>query len=335
MKRWERILSTVSPSPCSGSICYQYNGIADLTGPGECPSIFTSNVIFAGVQTCGPPTLSPAKKESCAFCGSSVRSRSLINALSVELFQESLLLPEFPKLKSLRGLGISDKAEYAEQLEHKFDYRNTFYDRPPLLDLMNPPSSEFGKYDFVIASDVLEHVSPPAQTGFPNIRKLLRPGGVAIMTVPYSVEAVGTAERFPQLNQYCVSAIGGRAVLVNRTVAGEFQVFDELVFHLAASPSLEMREFSETGLRELLAELSYGAPRWHGESYESYGIVWPEPWSLPFALRKGEPSFSAATIRELVKELKVARLEAAVQKASLDHMNRRRWTRMGRAVKLL
>lgn len=275
------------------------------------------------------------EEESCTFCCSSVRSRGLINALSLELFQESLVLPEFPKLKSLRGLGISDKAEYAEQLEHKFDYRNTFYDRPPLLDLMNPPSSEFGQYDFVIASDVLEHVSPPAQTGFHNIWKLLRPGGIAIMTVPYSVEAVGTSERFPQLNQYCVSEIGGRAVLVNRTVAGEFQVFDDLVFHLAASPSLEMREFSETGLRELLANLSFGVPNWYGASHDSYGIVWPEPWSLPFALRKGEASFSPATIRELVNELKVARLEAVVQKSSLDHLNRRRWTRMGRAVKLL
>jgi hypothetical protein len=80
------------------------------------------------------PTRSLAREEeSCSSCKSSVRSRSLIHALSVELFGESLVLNDFPELKSLRGLGISDKTDYAERLEHKFDYRNTYYDRPPQL----------------------------------------------------------------------------------------------------------------------------------------------------------------------------------------------------------
>lgn len=290
---------------------------------------------------CARSNVRPSKcldreEESCTFCKSSVRSRSLIHALSLELFQTSLTLPDFPKLKSVRGLGISDKAEYAERLENKFDYRNTFYDGPPRLDVMNPPASEFGQYDFVIASDVLEHVAPPpVETAFQNIWKLLKPGGVAILTVPYSVDPVGTAERFPELNQYAVSDVGGRPVLINRTINGEFEVFDELVFHFAKSPSLEMREFSEAGLGELLAELPFDPPRWYGEPYETYGIVWPERWSLPFALRKGAACFGAATIGELVKELEAAKREAVAQKALLEHFNRRLWTRMGRVARLV
>ena len=42
-------------------------------------------------------------------CGSNVRVRALIYLLSMELFGQSLTLAAFPKLKSIRGLGMSDK----------------------------------------------------------------------------------------------------------------------------------------------------------------------------------------------------------------------------------
>ncbi|HEY3743982.1 MAG TPA: hypothetical protein VGL53_29260 [Bryobacteraceae bacterium] len=179
------------------------------------------------------------------------------------------------------------------------------------------------------------NTSPPPHTAFRNIYDLLKPGGVAIITVPYSIDPVGTSEHFPQLNQYVVSDLGGKPVLVNRTPSGKFEVFDQLVFHFAASPSLEMREFSESGLRDLLAELSFDSPKWYGESNDNYGIVWPERWSLPFALRKGPASFGAATIHELVRELAAAKREGSRHKSLLEHFNRRLWTRMGRAAKLL
>ena len=45
---------------------------------------------------------------SCASCGSNVRTRSLLRALSLELFGVSLPLPDFPCMKSLRGIGTSE-----------------------------------------------------------------------------------------------------------------------------------------------------------------------------------------------------------------------------------
>ena|SRR5215471_4492323 len=85
---------------------------------------------------------------SCDFCGSSVRTRSLLRALSLELFGVSLTLPEFPRVRSLRGLGMSDPGQYANGLAGKLDYRNTFYDREPRFDIVRPAADEFGKYDF-------------------------------------------------------------------------------------------------------------------------------------------------------------------------------------------
>ena len=61
----------------------------------------------------------------------------------MELFGAASLSPHFPKLKSIRGLGMSDKEGYAAILAEKFDYTNTFYDREPRLDFTEPhPDSD-------------------------------------------------------------------------------------------------------------------------------------------------------------------------------------------------
>jgi SAM-dependent methyltransferase len=295
---------------------------------------FTCNI-------CGSNKRSPLEhlsreRGSCDTCGSSVRTRSLLRTLSLELFQVNLTLAEFPTLKSLRGLGISDIPQYSGKLEAKFDYHNTFYDRAPQLDLMNLPPNEAGQYDFVISSDVLEHVPPPVETAFQNAYQLLKPGGVAILSVPYSIEDAGTIEHFPQLNEFSITDVGGRSVLVNRTAEGQLQIFENLVFHVGtAAPSLEMREFSERGLRQLLTGAGFNSIRWHTDEFPPYGIVWHEPWSLPFAIRKGPPWFGADTIRELMGELKNANHRTAQQKSALEHYKKRRWIELGRKLGLL
>ena len=106
------------------------------------------------------------EKPSCSKCGSSVRTRGLLQVLSMELFGMNLALPDFPRVKSLRGFGTSDQNEYAVRLAEKLDYRNTFYDREPRFDIANPPEEEFGKYDFIVSSEVFEHVPPPAEACF-------------------------------------------------------------------------------------------------------------------------------------------------------------------------
>jgi hypothetical protein len=62
----------------------------------------------------------------CAVCKSSLRLRSLIALLSQEIFGVALALPEFPTLKGIRGIGMSDSPELAKRLAEKFDYINTF-----------------------------------------------------------------------------------------------------------------------------------------------------------------------------------------------------------------
>src|SRR5512135_1597775 len=86
---------------------------------------------------------------NCAHCGSCVRVRALLHAVSIELLGVPLPLPQFPVMKTIRGLGMSDRREYAGLLAEKFDYRNTFYDREPRFDITQPAETD-GDYDFVI-----------------------------------------------------------------------------------------------------------------------------------------------------------------------------------------
>ena len=210
---------------------------------------------------CGAHNIStedPSERErvSCSRCGSTIRFRSIVLTLSRALFGLDLKLPEFPVLKSVRGLGFSDSAVYSGGLASSFSYTNTFYDRDPSFDLSRPDEREFGKYDFVICSDVLEHVPEPVDRAFGALARLLKPHGALILTVPYSQEA-GTIERYADLTDSRFAEVNGRTVLVGRSASGEYRVFDELTFHSGTGPTLERRIFSEESIRAGLAAAGF------------------------------------------------------------------------------
>ena len=272
------------------------------------------------------------EESSCSGCGSNVRTRGLMQVLSMELFGVNLALPHFPRVKSLRGLGTSDSSQYANLLAEKFDYRNTFFHRPPYFDIANPPEEEFGRYDFLISSEVFEHVVPPAEVPFRNAFRLLKPGGVLVATVPYSLEST-MSEHFPDLHQFGFAQLGGDLVLVNRTRAGEVQVFEHPVFHISwGGASLEMREFCQADLKNLFVEAGFDDLRVHAEDYAPFGILRAESWSLPIAARKGEFVFSRDATRDVIEEWRDLNLKFHSEMRRLD---RAFWFHLGRKLKLL
>jgi SAM-dependent methyltransferase len=267
---------------------------------------FTCNVCgVVGQAGCplGPPANPPPRETpSCTHCGSTVRMRGLIRALSMEVFGLSLALPDFPRVKSLRGLGIGDARQYADRLTARFDYRNTFYTREPRLDITNPPAADLGAYDFIVASEIFEHVAAPAASAFQNAFRLLKPNGILALTVPYSL-AEATAEHFPGLGSFGLAQVGDRVLLVNRTISGQFEVHDNLVFHFGSTgPALEMREFSESDLRAGLTAAGFGAVQIYSEDEPRFGVINGESWSLPIVARKGTFAFSREAARELVEQ---------------------------------
>jgi len=180
---------------------------------------------------------------TCQGCGSTVRFRAIADLLVNALFGQDLRLDEIGPRKDIAGIGLSDADAYALPLARKFDYTNTFFHKEPRLDIANAPQSWAGKYDFVIASDVFEHVVPPISKAFINTRRLLKPGGVFVFTVPFKLDGE-TVEHFPELFDFSVAMDDGEWTLRNRTIDGRHQTYSDLIFHGGPGSTLEMRVFS-------------------------------------------------------------------------------------------
>jgi len=291
---------------------------------------FTCNICGAA-NRCAPEALT-REASTCAECGSNVRTRSLMLLLSRELFGTALTLPEFPRIKSLRGLGMTDWPEYARRLGEKFDYRNTFYNREPRLDITDAPEHESGQYDFLISSEIFEHVMPPAGNAFRGAHRMLKPAGVLILTVPYSIEAT-MLEHYPEIHEFGFAQVGDGVVLVNRTRSGQMQVFEHPVFHgPGPGKALEMREFTEAELKRALLEAGFSDARIYAEKYLPYGIAYSEKWSLPVVARKGEFAFSREAARGLIEEWRDYRNRFDEE---MKRMDRSVWFRIGRRLGLI
>src|SRR5579871_5752851 len=73
-----------------------------------------------------PPSEIDREVPSCLSCGSSLRQRAVVAALSLNLFGESIPIDAFPRAPDIRGVGISDWDGYAKRLARRLGYRNTF-----------------------------------------------------------------------------------------------------------------------------------------------------------------------------------------------------------------
>ncbi len=260
-----------------------------------------------------------------------MRTRGLLQVLSLELFGVNLALPDFPRVKSLEGLGTSDENSYATRLTEKFNYRNTFYDREPRFDIAHPKQEELGRYDFIVSSEVLEHVAGPVEQAFGNLFRLLKPSGLLVLTVPYSLEASHT-EHFPELHEFGLVQLGGRTVLVNRTREGTVQTFDDVVFHGGRGSTVEMREFTEQSLKALLAGAGFSDVRVYCEDYPLFGIVRAESWALPIAARKGPGGLGLDATRDVLEEWRELKVRFNDE---MNRLNRSWWFRAGRKLGFL
>ena len=254
-------------------------------------------------------------------CGSNVRLRALLHLLSMELFGQSLTLPEFPRLKSIRGLGMTDKDSYASRLAEKFEYANTFYDREPRLDFTQPHPDLHGKYDFIIAADVLEHIAPPVGGAIEEVCRMLKPHGIFAITI-FCNPADELREHFPALHDYRLVPLGDSTVLVNRRADGTLEVTDDLIFHGGSGSTLEMREFGVTSLRKELLGGGFSEVHLQTDNIPEIGVIFDKDVSQPLIARKSPFVFEAETRREMMEAIRGLRRYGAKALSS-------RWIRAG------
>ncbi|MDB5582201.1 MAG: Methyltransferase type 11 [Bradyrhizobium sp.] len=253
---------------------------------------FQCNVCGTEVRGC-PIEKIDREVSSCPTCHSSSRFRGVVHLLSLTLFGRSIPLPRFPVDPSIVGIGLSDEASYALPLAQKLSYTNTFFHTEPFFDICAPLGERAASADFLISTEVFEHVPPPAQIAFQNSFDLLKPGGALLLTVPFTNNP-DTVEHFPALNDYRIVQFDEDYVLVNHGADGAYTLHHDLVFHGGPGATLEMRVYSRSALEKHLADAGFVDVAVFGEDYLPYGIIHRHPWSLPIVARKPGPRRSRA-----------------------------------------
>ena len=239
---------------------------------------------------CGKTCIAPEKYivgrevPSCSSCMSNRRFRTLIAGLSIEIYGKAKPIYQFER-KHFNGLGMSDSEIYAGRLADKLNYTNTFYHKEPFLDITNIKENHINSFDFIITSDVFEHIPQPVESAFNNLYKLLKPNGIVIFSVPYVTEGQ-TIEHFPNLFEYKIVEEHGKKVLYNTTKQGAKQVYKNLRFHGGDGATLEMRCFSENSLLELIHNTGFTDIKIHNQEIHEFGILFNYNGSHVISMRK-------------------------------------------------
>lgn len=252
----------------------------------EKPIAFQCNI-------CGADNTVPlgqlSREEPSCGCGSTVRMRAIIQVLTSELFGESMAIADIaPPRPDIVGIGMSCWDGYAIPLAHRIAFKNTYYHQEPRLDITAIEPEQEQTLDFIVSTDVYEHVAPPVSIAFANARRLLKPDGVFIFTVPYfnpGKKRMKTIEHFPDLHDYELQNLGSRFRMKNVTRSGKVQLFDDLVFHGGPGTTLEMRVFSEWSMLKELRRAGFNDLTIYSQPDWKYGVYWPLQHSLPVAAR--------------------------------------------------
>lgn len=128
----------------------------------------------------------------CKNCSASNRHRAVMYGLGLCLGSLDSPVAAWKPHKELKILESSGRGSYPMMLKDKFDYYNTEYD--PNSELIRKPFSHIADFqqlaygdsqlDFIIASDVFEHVRED-ERAFREMYRTLKPSGIFVLTVPY------------------------------------------------------------------------------------------------------------------------------------------------------
>ena len=220
--------------------------------------------------------------------GFNCRLRAMSYVFCKLFYGECRILKDLEKNKNLKGIGMSDSA-WANILKDKFNYINTYYHREPYLDIYNEEHiKEYTNLDFVISSDVFEHIkpSPGVQIAFDNVFSMLKCGGVFIFSVPFGYGE--HKEHFPNLYDYKIEKDNGKYILYNTTIDKKKEVFNNLCFHGGLGSVLEMRVFSQKSIISFLKKSGFIDIIFYKitEDMKKYGIFWGSKNSLIISAKK-------------------------------------------------
>lgn len=240
----------------------------------------TETILFA-CNICGSDneiSVSSAHREmlKCVTCGSNARFRGVVKAIQTFVLNDSSVpLKEHGRVSGINGIGMSDWPGYAQELERILDFQNTYYHTEPFLDVTDEVSCQkYRNLDFVISSEVLEHVGSPVTKSLEHIYNMLRPGGILVLTVPY-LEGYETIEHYPHLNIFKITDTGGVFSIVNTRPDGAVEFHVNPKFHGGPGSVLEMRVFGEGDLLAMLRHTGFVEILDMPPTDRAIGYIWP------------------------------------------------------------
>jgi hypothetical protein len=208
------------------------------------------------------------------------RNRALWYILSHYLFGKLVILNNVPQNKAIRGLGIND-SNYSKYLSMAFDYKNykifnkrsfstmTETETNTMIDLYNVNFYIHNNYNFITCTEIMSHLSPYPGLNivFKNLHTMLRPGGVLILSTPYSFDG-RYIERHPSLYKYeIVSKAENTGTLKtdepqwcikNIRADGANEIINSPIIYNRDDPSsIEMRKLNYAELNHLLVEAGF------------------------------------------------------------------------------
>lgn len=221
--------------------------------------------------------LAPLHREliACGGCRSNARFRGIISALAANI-GERKPLKDWEERKHIKILGMSDSESYANILSEKFDYINTYFHQSPHLDIGDLNSAaRYSNIDYIISSDVLEHVMHPVQSAFDHMYTMLKEDGVLIISVP-TLEGYETIEHYGAMKSYRVFQIEEHFIVAGIDMNGICFTHLQPRFHGGPGEVLELRIFGVGDLKSRLASAGFTNLVEHIPNQPKIGYVWDD-----------------------------------------------------------
>lgn len=210
---------------------------------------------------------------SCGNCASTTRFRALVVTFLTEVMGSNALPSATVPKRDLCGLGFSDSSAYAQSFDRLTSYENSWFHTEPRRDLTVPDSFQGQQYDYVVCSEVLEHVNRPIERAFDTLFQILRPGGTLLLSVP-TIDGP-TVEHFPILTRHELRQDEqGTWVMSGTTATGDHFETTDLVFHGGPGTTLEFRAFGRRDLQAYLHAAGFVDVRERMEEISHYGIIY-------------------------------------------------------------
>ncbi|MCI0452260.1 MAG: class I SAM-dependent methyltransferase [Candidatus Latescibacteria bacterium] len=137
----------------------------------------------------------------CRNCGSTSRNRA-VGHVFARILDDDQAVFRWTYRRTTRVLESSARGALAMYFRMKFDYYGTEFDPAKIAAGEDPRAyADFQKlhyddetFDFVVASDVFEHIRHDAEA-MREVQRVLKTGGYLILTVPYDEQRAHTIQR--------------------------------------------------------------------------------------------------------------------------------------------